>query len=577
MKNIFLLASLLLVCSLTFAQDTQQKWSIDRRMTSKPPIGKYTPLPGNIHWENPNHDSKIYNTQIGSFVVSPNIRVLPNSNQQDEVILVRHPSNQLIMFGSANTTVGGSSYGQGSYITTDGGVTWSGTDLIPGFSIPSDPGPAIDKNGTIILTTLDGAGPSIFAVYSTNNGATWSSSVTISAGSNDKNFAASDDIPASPFYGRSYCVWTNFSGNPAPIVISYTTDGGATWSSPTQINNPSGGHYSQGCDIAIGPNGEVYITWAAPNISNLIESYAGFAKSTDGGVTWTVTENAFAKNGIRAPSFNGWNFRVNSFMRISVDRSSGARNGWIYLVSTDINLAPAGSDADVILHRSTDGGTTWSAGIRVNQDALNNGAVQFFPVVRVDEQGGVNICYYDNRNYPSVGDSCETFMSRSTDGGNTWVDFPVSDHRWLVAGEQGLGNYGGDYIGITSGNGKIWPFWFDNKSGSMQAWTASVDISGPFGISNNNHGIPKEYSLGQNYPNPFNPGTNIKFQVPKAGNVKLTVYDMLGNEVALLVNNFMQPGSYSTDFNASSLASGVYFYKIEANNFSDTKKMILVK
>ena len=167
-----------------------------------------------------------------------------------------------------------------------------------------------------------------------------------------------------------------------PINISYTTNGGVSWSTPSQINTPPSGHYSQGCDIAIGPTGQVYVVWAAPiSASPYTEDFAGFARSSNGGSSWTVTENAFDMNGIRSNSYNGWGFRVNSFPRIAVDRSGGARNGWIYIVESDVGISPAGSDADVVLHRSTDGGATWSAGIRVNQDALNNGKVQFFPAI----------------------------------------------------------------------------------------------------------------------------------------------------------------------------------------------------
>jgi hypothetical protein len=116
----------------------------------------------------------------------------------------------------------------------------------------------------------------------------------------------------------------------------------------------------------------------------------------------------------------------------------------------------------------------------------------------------------------------------------------------------------------------------DNKTGTMQAWTCAVDIP-PVGVSINNNNVPKNYSLGQNYPNPFNPTTNIKFDIPKAGHVRLAVYDMLGNQVELLVNNEMQPGSYSTDFNAAKISSGVYFYRLETGDFSETRKMILTK
>jgi hypothetical protein len=166
-------------------------------------------------------------------------------------------------------------------------------------------------------------------------------------------------------------------------------------------------------------------------------------------------------------------------------------------------------------------------------------------------------------------------MSRSTDGGTTWIDVLISDHRWLVKGEAGLGSYGGDYIGISSGNGKVFPFWFDDKTGTMQAWTATVTLN-PVGITSNNE-IPRDYSLSQNYPNPFNPTTSIKFQLPKDGDVKLIVSDLLGREAAILENGFKKAGSYEISFNASDLPSGIYFYRLTAGDFESTRKMILLK
>ncbi len=551
----------------------QEKWSTTR----KPVMGSYTKLPSETNsWQNTNRTIQVYNLNNMVITVGPSVRVLPTANaQQDEIILVRHPLNQNIMFGGANTTAGGV-YGQGGYLTTDGGATWTGNNLLSPFTqSSSDPGPTIDKNGVIIFTTLDS--PGMVAAYSTNNGVSWSGRITIQSGSVDKNFAASDDAPSSPYYGRSYCVWSNFAAGQPPIMCGYTTNSGVSWTGVMQVNTPLSGHYSQGCDVMCGPNGEVYICWAAPtSASPYTEDYCGFAKSTNGGTSWTVLNNAFDMNGIRATTFNGWNFRVNGFTRIGVDRSGGPRNGWIYVVAAEKNLAPAGTDADVILHSSSDGGATWSAGVRVNQDPLNNGKVQFFPAIRVDENGGVNVCYYDNRNYPSVGDSCETYMSRSVDGGATWSDVKVSDHAWKVKGEAGLGTYGGDYIGISSGNGKIFPFWFDDKTGTMQAWVATVTPD-PVGISGNTNEIPPSFELNQNYPNPFNPNTTIDFALPNEQNVKLEVFDMTGKSAGILVNSDLKAGTYKFDFNASDLASGIYFYKLTAGSFVSTKKMILVK
>ncbi len=99
----------------------------------------------------------------------------------------------------------------------------------------------------------------------------------------------------------------------------------------------------------------------------------------------------------------------------------------------------------------------------------------------------------------------------------------------------------------------------------------------PTSVTNDNSILPTQYSLSQNYPNPFNPTTEIDFSIPKAGNVKIVVYDAIGNEVATLINKFMQQGKYTIGWNAASLASGVYLYRIEADNFSVVKKMVLLK
>ena len=89
--------------------------------------------------------------------------------------------------------------------------------------------------------------------------------------------------------------------------------------------------------------------------------------------------------------------------------------------------------------------------------------------------------------------------------------------------------------------------------------------------------IPKEYSLYQNYPNPFNPTTTIKFDLPKDGLITLGIFDILGRRITTLVNEPRSAGSYEQIFNASSLASGVYVYKLQAGDLFSSKKMILLK
>lgn len=509
MKKILFLLPVLSLSLILFmgqkSQDRPEKWSKGFAPTGiyDPGIISNAPLPQSFDFINQEPGIRYYSNPNGISAVNPNFRILPRANSyQSEVIICRNPVNPLIMFGSSNAfnNTGTLFISEGVYVSTNGGVNWFGSDTLQGAPIGNhggDPGPTIDKNGTFIMTHLGYSTSGMFSNYSTNNGSTWSGTYTIASGSQDKNFAGTDDAPSSPYYGRSYVVWSLFTAATPPIAVSYTTNSGVSWSAAATINTPPANHYSQGCDIRVGPNGEVYVVWAAPNTSaGNVEDYLGFAKSVNGGVAWTVTENSYDMNGIRGTFPTKNNIRTNGFPRIDVDRSGGSRNGWIYVVASEINLAPAGSDPDVVLHTSSNGGTTWSAGIRVNQDALNNGKYQYFPAIRVDESGGVNIVYYDDRNTAS--DSSEIYMSRSIDGGATFTDVKVSDHRFQPKsiGVSGIATgYQGDYIGITSGNGKIWPLWMDDASGIYQAWTTSVDL-GP-GITHTP--LPNTEQLTGNY------------------------------------------------------------------------------
>jgi hypothetical protein len=97
------------------------------------------------------------------------------------------------------------------------------------------------------------------------------------------------------------------------------------------------------------------------------------------------------------------------------------------------------------------------------------------------------------------------------------------------------------------------------------------------GTGNNQNETPSSFKLEQNYPNPFNPTTNINFSLPKASEVSIKVYDMLGHEVMTLVNGHMNAGNHVAILDASGLSSGVYFYKMIAGSFTDTKRLTLVK
>ncbi|RPI14753.1 MAG: T9SS C-terminal target domain-containing protein [Ignavibacteriae bacterium] len=133
----------------------------------------------------------------------------------------------------------------------------------------------------------------------------------------------------------------------------------------------------------------------------------------------------------------------------------------------------------------------------------------------------------------------------------------------------GLGSYTSP---DSTGNDSAVTLSINNSVLETARWTALI------GINNISNEIPKEYKLYQNYPNPFNPATTINFDIKDAGNVKIVIYDILGKEVKILVNeNSIQPGKYKITFDGDEFASGLYFYRITANNFTDIKKMLLVK
>ena len=513
--------------------------------------------------------------------IGENFRIHPSNVSQTEVFIVTHPSNPDIMFVACNTIIFNPFFvSEGCYATTNGGNSWYGSDTCKGAPITlhgGDPGITINKDGTFILTRR-GFSPGLFSHYSTNYAMTWSNQKTITNDDLERATMTSDVHPSSQFYGRSYAAYVKFAP-PFPLNLTVTNDGGVSWSTPAQINNPI--QRSSGGDITMGPDGKVYVCWAGvTSVSPFTEDFVGVAYTTNGGSNWQKTENAFDMNGINGLLTQKGNIRVNGLPNIAIDTTGGPRHGWIYIITTQKNLAPAGSDPDIILNRSTDGGQSWSAGIRVNQDPLNDGKIQYFPAVHVDKTGGLNVIFYDDRNTTS--DSSGVFLARSEDGGNNWQEFEISDKNFKPAPIGGLGQgYQGDNISITSSNGKLWPVWMDNRTGIYQIWTVPIELSEVY--VDETTGQVSEFRLEQNYPNPFNPNTKIKFTIPVTLSevewslVTLKVYDVLGNEVATLISEEKPAGNYEVEFSANDLSSGIYFYQLRTESFTDTKKMILLR
>jgi len=514
--TVFLVIMLALICSVTAFSQDRPDWSTNPS-TRVEATGEYSELPpvkDQLTYQNPNKTSRTYHTSIGDIVVAPNIRPFPSTVTQSEVDIKTMGGNGSTMFASWNSwnQPSGPFYGTGFAFTNNEGISWTGNFNMFGGN-NGDPGPWIWPAGSTWAGRL---GISIIgssqlaASYSTDNGVTWVGPTNMGGSGTDKNLSAVDMTVASPFFGRAYTVWTDFSGaNVNRIVGAYSSNGGVSWTGYGPVSPvPPSGHHMQGCDVAVGPGGVVYCVWATctTNGQNSTEDFLGFAKSIDGGVTWPVSNvNVVDINGIRSAAlFNG--IRSNGFPRIAVDRT----NGNIYVVTCEKNIAPATDAADVCMCRSTDGGTTWTH-TRVNQDTPGSGKLQYEAVVCVDAAGGVNVSYYDQRNTTST--TAEYWMSRSVNAGATWTDVAVSDHSFTPAPIPGLaGGYQGDYTGITASTSKVWPTWADNSSGIYQVWTSGISTGpppahdyavGPF------LGLPSQFLINQPY--------TIKTQVVNAG------------------------------------------------------------
>ncbi len=118
-------------------------------------------------------------------------------------------------------------------------------------------------------------------------------------------------------------------------------------------------------------------------------------------------------------------------------------------------------------------------------------------------------------------------------------------------------------------------------SGTYQYRLKQIDFNGKYEYSKivevNYSNTPSSFKLSQNYPNPFNPSTKISFDIPESGNVSLIIYNVLGQQVKTLLNNFMEAGTHTINFNAEGLQSGLYFYRLESSGLNEVKKMTLLK
>lgn len=508
-------------------------------------------------------------------------RIYPSSITQTEPIIAINNNGTPIFFVSAVTINTSSAFkSEGVYISTNYGNSWFGSDTCTGqflFNHGGDPGVAVTSTNRLVLTHIGSIFPGVYSHYSDDLGGTWSNAYTITnQQTDDKGATVIDDNLGSPFYGRIYTVFVTLT-SPFPVQISYSDNGGETWSVPKTISSQSSAR-SMGPVLVIGKDGKLFVAWASITLQPpFFEDYISFAVSSNGGDSWSVTNNIFDVNGILGTLPQKGNIRVNGLPRLAIDKSNGIRDGWLYIVTTERNNYPAGSDPDIILHFSSNSGITWSEGIRVNQDFPNNGKIQYFPALEIDRQGTINVLYYDDRNTTS--DSSEVFLGRSTDGGNSWIEQGVSDHRFKpkpVLG--GSSNYQGDYISLISFSEKLYALWMDDYSGIYQIWMKIIDGL-PTKLFENEANTFRNFDLIQNYPNPFNESTTIEFYLQKNSEVVLKIYDVIGKQVCTLLNARFDAGKQRINFNSAkyNLISGTFIIVLQIDGLKVAKSILLVK
>jgi hypothetical protein len=268
----------------------------------------------------------------------------------------------------------------------------------------------------------------------------------------DKPGIVVDNAPVSRWKGNVYLAWTRFdvygSNNPehrSQIYFTRSADQGQTFSMPFRISDTGGDcldsdNTVEGAVPAVGPNGEVYLVWAGP--LGLV-----FDKSIDGGIS-------FGKDKVIANMPGGWDFsvdgldRANGMPNTAVDLSNGPNKGTLYVNWIDAR----NGDVDVFVMSSRDGGESWTTPVRVNDDEVKNGKVQFFTWMAVDPvDGSVNVVFYDRRDTSDA--TTGLTLARSVDGGKTFVNRKI-DVPPFAPNER---VFFGDYSGISAYDGRVVP------------------------------------------------------------------------------------------------------------------------
>jgi hypothetical protein len=507
------------------------------------------------------------------FAQFPNVKVNQtySSIEPEEVSIAINPVNPLNLAAGANIDY--------YYYSTDGGYSWTEGTLTSSFGVWGDPSLTFDASGNLYFAHLSNPPfgywiDRIVVQKSDDGGMSWNDGVGVGFSpvkEQDKEWIAADQTN-SPYHNNLYMAWTEFdnygSSNPqdsSRILFSRSEDNSLSWSQTIRISDLGGDcldddNTVEGAVPAVGPNGEVYLSWSGP---------AGimFDKSTDGGQTFGSDIPVTDQPGGWAFNIPGI-YRCNGFPVTACDVSNSPYRGTIYVMWSDQRNGL--TDTDIFLSKSTNNGADWSSSVRVNNDSTFRH--QFFPWMTIDQSNGyIYIVFYDRRN--TTGNITEVYVARSTDGGETFTNFPVSESTFLPVDYV----FFGDYTNIAAHNGMVYPMWMRMDQGILSVWVAIVEDSILTDIEDYPDVAAAHFQLSQNYPNPFNPRTMIHYQLPVNGRVRLSIHDLLGREITTLVDRQMPGGNHQVIWDATDRPSGIYYYRLQAGNYQAVKKMILVK
>jgi hypothetical protein len=406
-----------------------------------------------------------------------------NAPRSESMIRVNRNNTQQVIGASNNISSSGQ---QAQFFSSNAGATWgqSFLSLVTGDAFMSDPTVDWTSDGTAWSATIGiDASQTVLTMRSyksTNGGASWTFDATFSGTltNNDKEMLWVDHSATSPFKDNIYVIWHPGT----PCFVARRTGPNGSWQTPVQVSGSETTGTAIGADIKTNSFGDVFGFYPDTGSQGLY-----VVKSTNGGVSFGTPTRI-------ATSFGSFQFAVpaDASRQLLIYTTAGAyrtstKNN-VYVAWDDLSGDPGctsgggpGTNASsscksrIFFSRSTDGGSTWSAPVKLNnQSGLND---QFFPWLVVDDTSGkVSVAYYD-----TVGDSTRTstnlYYQSSTDDGQTFsAPFKVTSASTneTTAGADS-GNQYGDYIGLDGINGTFYPSWTDRRSGGHEEiWSAAI-------------------------------------------------------------------------------------------------------